>query len=233
MLRYYNLSASQFLDYLGLNKYIKGKGSDGKRNTRLSMDKQGIRPEMSDFVLPYAEFGKEHEIDGLKFYANYRKKDSSSQHKGKGSEFDFILGNQKSFEIHNFEKNDKGSVSLSATPDGLTDCFQSAVEIKCGKLGKDVYTTQEILSKYATQIFGQQWVLSTLGYPIKRTHFVNWSFEKKQVFEIKPCHEYQKYLINELETYAKHLLKDQEFTQKTPLYNNDLHDKLELIYEED
>ena len=43
---------------------------------------------------------------------------------------------------------------------------------------------------------------------------------------------YQKYLINELETYAKHLLDDKEFTQKTPLYNNDLHDKLELIYEE-
>jgi hypothetical protein len=77
MLRYYTFSASQFLDYLGLNKYIKGKGSDGKRHPRLSMDKQGISPEMSAFVLPSAEFGKGPALAGLKFSTKDSKKDSS------------------------------------------------------------------------------------------------------------------------------------------------------------
>jgi len=224
MRKYYNLSSSQFIDYLGFNKYIKGKGSHGKRNTRLQMDILGEKPEMSDFARPFAEYGRNNEINALKSYADFRGK--------KGKDFYFILDNQKSFELHDFAQTERGIVSLSSTPDGITDCFKVVVECKAGKLGKDIYTLDEIKSKYTTQIFGQQYVLDRLGYAPEKTHFINWCPHKFQVYEIERNLEYEEYLEQRLMEYAFSLLSEQEFTEKTEEFVVD--DKLfNLIHEVD
>jgi hypothetical protein len=224
MRKYYNLSSSQFIDYFGFNKYIKGKGSHGKRNTRLKMDILGEKPEMSDFARPFAEYGRNNEINALKSYADFRGK--------KGKDFYFILDNQKSFELHDFAQTERGIVSLSSTPDGITDCFKVVVECKAGKLGKDIYTLDEIKSKYTTQIFGQQYVLDRLGYAPEKTHFINWCPHKFQVYEIERNLEYEEYLEQRLMEYAFALLSEQEFTEKTEEFVVD--DKLfNLIHEVD
>ena len=222
MRKYYNLSSSQFVDYLGFNKYLAGKGTHGRRNTKLKMDITGEIQEISSYIQPYVEYGKDNEINALKSYADYRGK--------KGKDFYFILDNQKSFEVHNWTQLAKGFVSLSSTPDGITDCFKTLVECKCGKLGKDIYTLDEIKTKYTTQIYGQQMCLKMLRYPIEQTHFVNWCPHKVQVYEIKTNPEYEKYLILRLEEYANALLESKDFKQPTEEFVVD--DKLfNLIHE--
>ena len=218
---YYNLSASQFIDYLGFNKYIQGTQGLTKRNTKLNSDITRTPIEVSDFVKPYGIYGSEHEIDALKYYANFRG--------FKGKDFNFILDNQKSFEVHNWTLTSKGFVSISATPDFLCDDFSTIGECKAGGMGKG-YTLEQIMEKYIPQIYGQQLVLKMLRYPIKKTHFVNWAENFVQVYEISTNFEYEKYLIEHLESYSEHLIRKKEFTEKIKNFDVDKN-KFKLIME--
>ena len=218
---YYNLSASQFIDYLGFNKYIKGTSGHTKRNTKLNSDITQIPLEVSPHVIPYGIYGKEKEITALKSYADFRG--------FKGKDFNFILDNQKSFEVHNWTQISKGFVSISATPDFLCDNFTICGEIKAGGMGKG-YSLEQIMEKYTPQIYGQQLVLKILRYPIKKTHFVNWSENFVQIYEILPDIEYEKYLIKHLESYSEHLISEKEFTEKIKNFDVDK-DKFNLIME--
>lgn len=219
---YYNLSASQFIDYLGFNKYIKGTQGLTKRNTKLNSDITRTPIEVSDFVKPFGVYGSEHEIDALKSYADFRGL--------KGKDFNFILDNQKSFEVHNWTQISKGFVSISATPDFICDDFSTIGECKAGGMGKG-YSLEQIMEKYIPQIYGQQLVLKMLRYPIKKTHFVNWSENFVQVYEILPNLEYEKYLVEHLSDYTDHLISEKEFTEKIKKLDVDK-DKFKLIYGE-
>ena len=210
--KYYNLSSSQFINYLGFNKYIKGTQGLTKRNTMLNSDITQEPIQVSDFVIPFGIYGSEHEIHALKSYANYRK--------FKGKDFNFILDNQKSFEIHNWTQIDNGFISLSSTPDFICDDFTTIGECKAGGMGKG-YNLDQIIEKYVSQIYGQQMVLKILRYPIQKTHFVNWAESFVQIYEILPNPEYEKYLIEHLESYAEHLISEKEFTEKIKKFDVD------------
>jgi len=220
--KYYNMTASQFVEYLGFSKYVAGRGNKAKKNTKLGWDINGDRPAISSFVQEYADFGIEHEKHALKFYADHMGK--------KGKDFNFILSNQKSFELHNFYSTKNGVISLSATPDGIQS--DRCIEIKCGKKGKDVYSIKEIVDRYYPQIQGQLLVLIKLGYKPSKTHFVNWSYNTQQIYEILPNQQYFEYLEEHLKDYAKHLLSEKDFTEDSPSFSDDITKQLNLIYEE-
>jgi len=227
---YYNLSASQFIDYLGFNKYIKGTSGYTKRNTKLNSDISRVPLEVNPHVIPYAEYGKNKEISALKSYADFRG--------FKGKDFNFILDNQKSFEFHNWTQDlgkplplSNSFVSISATPDFLCDDFSTIGECKAGGMGKG-YTLDQIIQKYTPQIYGQQLVLKMLNYPIKKTHFVNWAENFVQVYEILISFEYSVYLVEHLKSYSEHLILEKEFTEKIKNFDVDK-DKFKLILEKE
>ena len=93
------------------------------------------------------------------------------------------------------------------------------------------YSLEQIMEKYIPQIYGQQLVLKMLRYPIKKTHFVNWSENFVQVYEILPNLEYEKYLVEHLADYTDHLISEKEFTEKIKKLDVDK-DKFKLIYGE-
>ena len=64
-------------------------------------------------------------------------------------------------------------------------------------------------------------VLKMLRYPIQKTHFVNWAESFVQIYEILPNPEYEKYLIEHLESYAEHLISEKEFTEKIKKFDVD------------
>ena len=209
---YYNLSASQFIDYLGFNKYVKGTSGHTKRNTKLNSDITKIPLEVSPHVIPYGIYGSEHEVHALKSYADFRG--------FKGKDFNFILDNQKSFEVHNWTQISKGFVSISATPDFLCDDFTTCGECKAGGMGSG-YSLEQIMEKYIFQIYGQQLVLKMLKYPIEKTHFVNWGESFVEIYEILPNLDYEKYLTEHLADYTEHLISEKEFTEKIKKFDVD------------
>ena len=199
-LPHYELHSSEFIN-IGFGKWTNRCDMVGYIKDPTTV------PDKDDFAKKRMNWGSEHEIDGV---ANWLLRCSG------GNFPKNILDEQKDYLFTDFYTCDKGMVSLSSKPDGVSKDGKTIIEVKCpnegGKLRSDFDLTR------LPQIFGQQLVLKKNGLPIEKTQLCEWTPHTFRVWEVYPDEQFEEHLISLLNEFSNVLLNGGEITPKPKRY---------------
>ena len=120
----------------------------------------------------------------------------------------YILNDQQSFKQEDWlNLRKKETISLSTTPDGISQDSSTIIEVKTTKMGKKVF--DDFPKQYLAQIYGQMWIVGNLTRgKVKRAHLVNISTEATKIWQIEWNQKFINYLIGLLEQYSLALLNE-------------------------
>ena len=211
-----DLRSSSFLNY-SIGYYTP-------RREQLEWDLKGERkPITNDYQIKAMNKGIKHEKHGIAKYVQVFKEIPN-----------YILKDQKRFVVPNWLNSDeKETVSLSSTPDGISKDFSCIVEVKTTRMAKFMF--KEFPKHYLPQIYGQMLVLNLSGHSVKKSHLVNFSTIGSKIWEINYNQNFIDYLSSLLKEYSLALLSGniEDLSEKPETYEgNILEESVKLIYED-
>ena len=143
---------------------------------------------------------------------------------------DFILQDQDEnrFVQEDYFTCSKGSVDLSATPDGVLP--GGLLEVKCPDLGRSCFE-KGFPEQYICQIVMQQMVVNNQdnGYDIDHTYFMGWTPWKYKLWVYERNLEFEQYVDDALKEYAEALVNGGEVRKKPKDYKKVLADAISKI----
>jgi hypothetical protein len=197
--------------------YVYGKYK--ARNTQLGLDRDGV-VEPITFGYDRVEYGRINEKNALAKFIIVKKIVP-----------DFILSEQDTerFVCEDYYKSDKGSVDISATPDGVINT-DGCLEIKCPDMGKSCFVNG-FPEQYICQVVMQQMVINKQDndYDIKYTYFLGWTPWEYKLWMYERNLEFEEYVDAALMEYAKALLDGGKVKPKPKDYKKVIADAISKI----
>ena len=207
-----NLRSSQFANYL-YGEYVS-------RKEMLELQLQGKEPKIPSYMMKYVSHGNFNEKMGIAFYIkafNTIPKD--------------YLKDQQNYIIQNWLNLPKGkeTVSISTTPDAISNDETHLIEVKCSM--KDKY--EEFNKLWLPQVYGQIHILSSLGKKIEKTYLINYTPIVCRIWQVDYNQDYINYLVSNLSEFAECLLKGKAngLADKSEQFKGNIDESIKLIKE--
>ncbi len=212
----YNLRSSAFKYYaLGLEyKAKKYVPSLERRSQQLEADLKGEDIPLPSFANKFVKYGEEHEICGIAKWLLVNQEEPKN-----------YGVNQENYVIQDW-LNDGSNISISTTPDGISEDDSRLIEVKCSAMGKKNYP--KFPMEHLPQIAGQMMILNMLNIPVKMVNLVNWTPTKTKIWVYERNKDYENYLIDCLEHYSMCLLGKEKLCEPVE-YEGEI--KTQLIYD--
>jgi len=207
-----NLRSSQFSNYIF--------GQYTPRKEMLELQLQGKEPQIPRHMMKYVAHGNFNEKMGIAFYVKHFKQIPKD-----------YLKDQQNYIIQNWLNLPKGkeTVSISTTPDSISQDETHLIEVKCSM--KDKY--EEFNKLWLPQVYGQQHILSSLGKKIEKTYLINYTPTVCRIWQVDYNQDFINYLISNLSEFAECLLKGKAngLVDKPDRYQGDIDESIKLIKE--
>lgn len=207
-----NLRSSQFANYIF--------GQYTPRKEMLELQLQGKEPQIPKHMMKYVAHGNFNEKMGIAFYVKHFKQIPKD-----------YLKDQQNYIIQNWLNLPKGkeTVSISTTPDAISQDETTIIEVKCSM--RDKY--EDFNKLWLFQIGGQQHILSCLGKKIEKTYLINYTPTVCRIWQIDYNQDFINYLISNLSEFAECLLKGKAngLPDKPDNYQGNIDESIKLIKE--
>jgi len=207
-----NLRSSQFSNYIF--------GQYTPRKEMLELQLQGKEPQIPRHMMKYVAHGNFNEKMGIAFYVKHFKQIPKD-----------YLKDQQNYIIQNWLNLPKGkeTVSISTTPDSISQDETHLIEVKCSM--KDKY--EEFNKLWLPQVYGQQHILSSLGKKIEKTYLINYTPTVCRIWQVDYNQDFINYLISNLSEFAECLLKGKAngLVDKPDRYQGDIDESIKLVKE--
>ena len=207
-----NLRSSQFANYIF--------GQYTPRKEMLELQLQGKEPKIPHHMMKYVAYGNFNEKMGIAFYVKAFNKIPKD-----------YLKDQQSYIIQNWLNLPKGkeTVSISTTPDGISQDETTIIEVKCSM--RDKY--EDFNKLWLPQVYGQQHILSCLVKKIEKTYLINYTPTVCRIWQVDYNQDFINYLISNLSEFAECLLKGKAngLVEKPKKFEGNIDESIKLIKE--
>jgi len=207
-----NLRSSQFSNYIF--------GQYHPRKEMLELQLQGKEPQIPSHMMKYVAHGNLNEKMGIAFYIKAFNKIPKD-----------YLKDQQNYIIQNWLNLPKGkeTVSISTTPDGISQDENTIIEVKCSM--RDKY--EQFNKLWLPQVYGQQHILSSLGKKIEKTYLINYTPTVCRIWQVDYSQDFINYLISNLSEFAECLLKGKAngLADKPEQFEGNIDESIKLIKE--